>query len=71
MGIDIAHALRRQDFNVGSDLRGLDVDIGDDMLACLDALRLAKLDLYKLVPNGEGRVEAVFELWGMKWPTND
>ncbi len=53
------------------DLRGLDVDIGDDMLACLDALRWAKLDLYKLVPNGEGRVEAVFELWGMKWPTND
>ncbi len=50
------------------DLRGLDVDISDHMLACLDALRWAKLDLYKLVPNGDNRVEAVIELWGMKWP---
>lgn len=29
------------------DLRAMDVSIGDDMLACLDALRWGKADLYK------------------------
>lgn len=53
------------------ELRGLDVDIGDDMLACLDALRWAKADLYRLVPDGDKRVEAVIELWGLKWPENE
>ena len=53
------------------DLRGLDVEISDHMLACLDALRWAKLDLYKLVPDGAKRVEAAIEHWGMKWPAND
>lgn len=53
------------------ELRGLDVDIGDDMLACLDALRWAKADLYHLVPDGERRVEAVMKLWGLQWPESD
>lgn len=53
------------------ELRGLDVDIGDDMLACLDALRWAKADLYRLVPDGDKRVEAVIKLWGLPWPEND
>lgn len=50
------------------ELRGLDVAIADDMLACLDALRWAKSDLYQLVPEGAKRVEAVIEAWGLKWP---
>ncbi len=49
-------------------MRGLDVAIGDDMLACLDALRWAKSDLYQLVSEGAKRVEAVIEAWGLKWP---
>src|SRR5438105_4846035 len=50
------------------DLRTVDVQIGDDMLACLDALRWAKADPYKLVPDGERRVQAVIDLCGFKWP---
>ena len=50
------------------ELRALDVDIGDDMLLCLDALRWATSDLDKLVPNGDERFKAVIALWGLKWP---
>ncbi len=53
------------------DLRVVDVAIGDDMLACLDALRWAKADLYKLVPDGDQRVRAVIDDWGLKWPDED
>lgn len=47
------------------DLRGLDVSISDDMLICLDALRWAKADLFKLVPNGEARVRAIIKAWNL------
>ena len=53
------------------ELRGLDVEIGDDMLTCLDALRWGKADLYCLVPDGSKRVEAVIALWGLQWPASD
>ena len=53
------------------DLRVVDVVISDDMLACLDALRWAKADLYKLVPGGDQRVRAVIDDWGLKWPDED
>jgi hypothetical protein len=53
------------------ELRAVDVVISDDMLACLDALRWAKADLLKLVPDGERRVLAVIEAWGLKWPQAD
>ena len=52
-------------------LRSVDVDISDDMLLCLDALRWGKADLYKLVPNGDRRVKDVIKDWGLKWPEND
>lgn len=48
------------------DLRSLDVEISDDMLACLDALRWGKTDLHCLVPDGEKRVQAVIKLWDLK-----
>ena len=32
------------------DLRALDIDISDDMLRCLDALRWARADLYMWAP---------------------
>ncbi len=48
------------------DLRSLDVEISDDMLACLDALRWGKTDLFSLVPNGESRVSQVIENWGLR-----
>jgi len=47
------------------DLRTLDVAISDDMLSALDALRWGKADLYRLVPDGQKRVEAVIALWGL------
>ncbi|MEB0060362.1 hypothetical protein [Variovorax sp. LG9.2] len=52
-------------------LRSIDVDISDDMLLCLDALRWGKADLYKLVPDGDRRVKDVIKDWGLKWPEND
>ena len=48
------------------ELRVLDREIGDDMLACLDCLRWATSDLYKLVPNGMDRVEKVITDWGLR-----
>jgi hypothetical protein len=50
------------------DLRALDIEISDDMLLCIDALRWGRADLYTLIPEGDKRVKAVIELWGLKWP---
>jgi hypothetical protein len=47
------------------DLRTLDVALADDALACIDALRWGKADLYKLVPDGEARVAQVIKDWGL------
>jgi hypothetical protein len=49
-----------------TDLRAVDVDISDDMLCCLDALRWGKADLYKLVPDGDRRIEAMCKAWGLE-----
>jgi hypothetical protein len=46
------------------ELRAVDVDIADDMLACIDAIRWAKADLWTLVPVGEQRVARVISTWG-------
>lgn len=48
------------------ELRAVDVPISDDMLLCLDALRWAKADLHKLVPDGDARVTAMVKLWQIK-----
>ncbi|MBA9913582.1 hypothetical protein D7S65_14425 [Ralstonia insidiosa] len=50
------------------DLRAVEVTISDDMLLCLDALRWGKADLYKLVPDGNARLLAICQAWGLKWP---
>jgi len=50
------------------DLRAVDIAISDAMLLCLDALRWARADLYTVVPDGDARVKAVIERWGMQWP---
>lgn len=49
------------------ELRAVDVAIGDDMLCCLDALRWARADLHTLVPDGDARVRAVIDRWGLRW----
>ncbi|CAN5659827.1 hypothetical protein BH11PSE8_BH11PSE8_24400 [soil metagenome] len=49
-------------------LCGLDEAIGDDMLACLDALRWGRADLYRLVPDGDARVKRVLHNWNIEWP---
>ncbi len=50
------------------ELRAVDIAISDDMLICLDALRWGRADLYTRVPEGDARVRAVIERWGMRWP---
>lgn len=47
------------------ELRALDVALADDALACIDALRWGKADLHKLLPDGEARVAAVLQAWGI------
>lgn len=53
------------------ELRTVDVEISDDMLCCLDALRWGRCDLYTLVPDGDARVRAVIDRWGLRWPQED
>ncbi|MDM0029092.1 DUF7673 family protein [Variovorax saccharolyticus] len=50
------------------ELRAVDVATGDDMLACLDALRWGRADLHRLIPAGERRIRAVIDAWGLTWP---
>ena len=50
------------------ELRAVDEAISDDMLLCIDALRWGQTDLHSLVPDGDWRVRAVIEKWGLKWP---
>lgn len=45
------------------ELRMLDVEISDDMLTCLDALRWGQQDLSGLVPDGERRVRDALRRW--------
>ena len=37
-----------------------------DMLSCLDALRWGKSDLYKLLPDGERRIQARCQVWRLE-----
>lgn len=53
------------------ELRAIDIEISNDMLLCIDALRWGRADLYSLIPDGDRRVKAVIELWGLKWPEVD
>jgi hypothetical protein len=53
------------------ELRAVDIAISDDMLCCLDALRWGRADLYTLVPDGDARVRAVIERWGLRWPEGE
>ena len=48
------------------ELRAVDIAISDDMLCCLDALRWGRADLYTLVSDGDVRVRAVIERWGLR-----
>ena len=50
------------------ELRAVDIAISDDMLRCLDALRWSAADLHTLIPDGDARVRAVIERWGLRWP---
>jgi len=50
------------------DLRAVDVTISDDVIVCIDALRWGRADLYKLVPDGQRRIEAIVRNWGVAPP---
>lgn len=51
------------------ELRAVDIAISDDMLSCLDALRWGRADLHTLVSDGDARVRAVIDQWGLRWPS--
>ena len=50
------------------ELRAVDIAISNDMLCCLDALRWGRADLHTLIHDGDARVRAVIERWGLRWP---
>lgn len=50
------------------ELRALDVELADDALACIDALRWGRAELHRLVPDGERRIAAVIDSWGLARP---
>ncbi|MBK6865982.1 MAG: hypothetical protein IPG91_22000 [Ideonella sp.] len=52
------------------DLRVLDVAISDKILICLDCLRWAVSDLYRLVPDGNARIQAMIDRWGLRPKAN-
>jgi len=52
------------------ELRSVDIAISDDMLCCLDALRWARADLHTLVSDGDARMRAVIDRWGLRWPSD-
>ena len=53
------------------ELRAVDIAISDDMLCCMDALRWGRADLHSLLPNGDARVRAAIDRWGLRWPRRD
>jgi len=53
------------------ELRAVDVEISDDVLCCLDALRWGRADLHTLVPEGNARMLAVIDRWGLRWPADE
>jgi len=53
------------------ELRAVDIAISNDMLCCLDALRWGRADLHTLIPDGDARVRAVIDRWGLRWPEGD
>jgi hypothetical protein len=53
------------------EMRAVDIAISNDMLCCLDALRWGRADLHTLIPDGDDRVRAVIERWGLRWPEGD
>lgn len=53
------------------ELRAVDIAISNDMLCCLDALRWGRADLHTLIPDGDDRVRAVIDRWGLRWPEGD
>jgi len=46
-----------------TDLRRLDVRLGDDLLACLDAFRWARRPLWMLIPDGDRRTIKALAEW--------
>ena len=50
------------------DLRALDVEISDDMLAVIDALRWAKVSIGEMVQDGDRRIQSVLSGWNMYGP---
>ena len=53
------------------ELRAVDIAISKAMLWCLVALRWGRADLHALIPDGDARVRAVIERWGLRWPEGD
>ena len=52
------------------ELRAVDIAISNDMLCCLDALRWGRADLHTLIRDGDVRIRAVIDRWGLQWPND-
>lgn len=50
------------------ELRAVDIEISNDMLCYLDALRRGCADLHKLIPDGDARVCAFIDRSGLCLP---
>lgn len=59
----IATVVGRAKFDI-YELRALDVEISDDVLVCMDAIRWGKVHLTETVPGGLERAEAICREWG-------
>ena len=59
----IAAVVGRAKFDI-YELRILDVEISDDVLMCIDAIRWGKVHLAETVPGGLERAEAICREWG-------
>jgi len=59
----VATVIGRSTFDI-YDLRALDVEISDDVLLCMDAIRWAKVHLPDTVPDGMEKAEAICRDWG-------
>lgn len=69
-GVRLETALFAKPLYARVEMRALDIAISPDMLCCLDAPRWSRADLQTPIPDGDARVRAVIERWGLRWPND-
>lgn len=54
-----------------TDIRGLDLDIGDAMLAVMDAVRHGRIGVDQMADDADRRVPQALRDWGLMPPAED